>query len=45
MDFQESQAPLKIFFEVEPPFRLKLNSEVCKPPASHCPLWRPEITA
>ena len=45
MGFQESQARLKIFFEVEPPFRLELNSEVYKTPASPCMLWRPEITA
>jgi len=38
-------SPVENFFEVEPPFRLELNSEVYKTPASPCMLWRPEITA
>jgi len=44
-NFWKSQAREKFFFEVEPPFRLELNSEVYKTPASPCMLWRPEITA
>jgi len=43
VELLEKSSQRKVFFEVEPPFRLELNSEVYKTPASPCMLWRPKI--